>query len=112
MAREYFHAYHSYLETTEALSDAEKGRLFTACLIYSKTGKAPRLSGNERFVFPGLKAQIDRDTEAYDEKCRINKENGKKSAAERPPFAPQRPPNAPQGKGKGKGKGKGEDEGE
>ena len=54
MAREFFCAYHSMLEDMEALSDAEKGRLFTACLIYSKTGEAPILVGNERFVFPAV----------------------------------------------------------
>lgn len=67
MAREYFPAYHSYLETIEQLSDAERGRLFTACLLYSKTGEAPKLSGNERFVFPAIRSQIDRDRRSYDE---------------------------------------------
>jgi hypothetical protein len=49
------------LEDMEALSDAEKGRLFTACLIYSKTGEAPILVGNERFVFPAFMSRIDKD---------------------------------------------------
>lgn len=39
MAREYFPAYHSYLEVMEALTDAEKGRLFTACLTAHKSGR-------------------------------------------------------------------------
>ena len=43
MAREYFCCYHSYLEVMEQLNDAERGRLFTACLEYSKTGEAPEL---------------------------------------------------------------------
>ena len=61
MAMEYFLAYHSYLESMEPLSDAERGRLFTALLEYSRTGVAPQLGGNERFIFPLVKAQIDRD---------------------------------------------------
>ena len=76
MAREYFPAYHSYLESMSELTDAERGRLFTACLIYSKTGEAPQLSGNERFVFPSFKAQIDRDNKAYQDICAINRRNG------------------------------------
>lgn len=78
MAREYFCAYHSYLDSMEMLSDVEKGRLFTACLLYSKTGEAPQLTGNERFVFPMFKAQIDRDKENYSARCRKQSENIKK----------------------------------
>lgn len=61
MAVEYFNAYHSYLKSIEPLNDAERGRLFTALLIYSATGAAPDLRGNERFLFPTMKEQIDRD---------------------------------------------------
>ena len=78
MGIEYFCCYHSYLEVMEQLNDAEKGRLFTACLQYSKTGEVPQLSGNERFVFPTFKAQIDRDNAKYQEKCRKQSENIKK----------------------------------
>lgn len=76
MPREYFCAYHSYLEAMEALTDAEKGRLFTACLSYSKTGEAPQLSGNERFLFPAFRSQIDRDNAGYAQRCKTNRENG------------------------------------
>ena len=76
MAREYFPAYHSYLEAMEELTDAEKGRLFTACLLYSKTGEAPQLSGNERYLFPAFRSQIDRDNEEYAKKCAKNRKNG------------------------------------
>ena len=77
MGIEYFCCYHSYLEIMEPLNDAEKGRLFTACLQYSMTGEAPQLSGNERFVFPAFKSQIDRDNQKYSDRCRKNAENGK-----------------------------------
>jgi hypothetical protein len=62
----------------EELNDTERGRLFTACLIYSKTGEAPQLRGNERFVFPTLKAQIDRDKATYDSRCKKNSDNIRK----------------------------------
>ena len=65
MAREYFCAYHSFLKSIEPLNYAERGRLFTACLEYSMTGEVPELGGNERFLFPMMKEQIDRDNERY-----------------------------------------------
>ena len=75
MAVEYFCAYHSYLDSIELLNDGERGRLFTACLEYSKTGVAPRLTGNERFVFSTIRGQIDRDNEKYKSKCKKLSEN-------------------------------------
>jgi hypothetical protein len=81
MAREYFNAYHSYLDSIDPLSDAERGRLFTACLVYSKTGESPDLRGNERFVFAGMKSQIDRDCERYQEMCETYRENAMRRQA-------------------------------
>lgn len=78
MAIEYFCAYHSYLEMLEPLTDSERGRLFTACLEYSRTGEAPQLNGNERFLFPAFRAQIDRDAEKYRRTCDANREKAAK----------------------------------
>lgn len=78
MGREYFCAYYSYLEWMESLSDAEKGRLFVACLEYSKSGKEPELRGNEKVVFPAVRRQIDRDREVYEQKCERLRQNGSK----------------------------------
>ena len=75
MSVEYFCAYHSYLDALEPLTDAERGRLFVACLQYSKSGVAPHLSGNERFVFPMFRGQIDRDNEKYEKKCKKQSDN-------------------------------------
>ena len=77
MAKKYVMLYYDYLEAIEPLSDPERGRLLTAVLKYSKTGEAEKLCGNERFIFPIIKAQIDRDAKAYEEKCKIASENGK-----------------------------------
>lgn len=90
MAREYFCAYHSYIEAMEQLNDTEKGRLFTACLIYSKTGEAPQLCGNERFVFPSMKSQIDRDIQSYESFVRKQVENGKRDGRPRKPNESQK----------------------
>ena len=77
MPIEYFCCYHSYLEAMEPLTDAEKGRLFTAMLVYSKTGEVPQLSGNERFIFPMMRGQIDRDNQRYDAKRKKQAENAR-----------------------------------
>ena len=57
----YIRLFLDYLEAIEPLGDAERGRLFTALLQYARTGEAPRLGGNERFLFPMMRAQVDRD---------------------------------------------------
>lgn len=57
----YIRLFLDYLDAIEPLGDAERGRLFTALLVYAGTGEAPRLSGNERFLFPMMRAQVDRD---------------------------------------------------
>lgn len=75
MAREYFCAYHSFLKSIEPLNDAERGRLFTACLEYSMTGAEPELRGNERYIFPMIREQIDRDAKKYDARCEQNRNN-------------------------------------
>ena len=75
MAREYMCLYHSYLKSIEILNDAERGRLFTACLTYSMTGEVPDLRGNERFLFPMIQQQIDRDNEKYRAKCEKQAQN-------------------------------------
>jgi len=81
MSREYFAAYHSYLKSIELLSDAERGRLFTACLSYSMTGIEPELRGNEKFAWSSIRSQIDRDKETYEAKCQTNSENAKRRNA-------------------------------
>ena len=91
MERPYFCAYHSYLEELEQLTDSEKGRLFVACLTYSMTGEVPQLSGNERFVFPSLRGQIDRDKARFAELDRKQAENGRKGG--RPRKKPKEPEN-------------------
>ena len=76
MPREYFCAYHSYLRGIRRLSDAERGRLFTALLQYSAgEEELIKLQGREEVLFDVYADQIDRDNERYEEKCRKNQEN-------------------------------------
>lgn len=83
MALESFNAYHSYLKSMEPLNDVECGRLFRACLEYSMSGAAPELRGNERFLFPAIREQIDRDKQKYTEKCTRLRENSTKGVLAR-----------------------------
>ena len=54
-----------------------------AMLTYSATGEVPGFEGNERYIWPTIQAQIDRDAVAYQEKCTKNRANGAKGG--RPP---------------------------
>lgn len=73
----YIKVFVDWLEAIEPLSDAERGRLFTRLLEYAKTGEVPKMKGNERFLFPVLKMQIDRDSASYDARCEANRANGR-----------------------------------
>lgn len=113
MAREYFCAYHSLLESLTPYGDAEVGRLFRACLQYSMTGEDPDLRGNERFIWPTLKQGIDRDKSSYEATCLKNRENGSKGG--RPPKNRENQPvyeetqkSQEEGEGKGEEEGKGD----
>ncbi len=78
--------YVSYLQSLSPFTDAECGRIVKAMLHYASTGEAPQFDGNERFLWPSLQAQIDRDMDAYQAKCSRNKANGAKGG--RPPQNP------------------------
>ena len=94
MAREYFCAYHSYLNGMKRLSDAECGRLFKALLEYSSAGEVSiKLQGREEVLFDVYSDQINRDIEAYEEMCRKNSQNGK--AGGRPKKSAENPKNRP-----------------
>lgn len=83
----YFKLFVDYLDAIEPLGDAERGRLFTALLVYAKTGEAPQLVGNERFLFPMMRSQIDRDVGEYRRKSEVAAQNGRKGG--RPKKAEQ-----------------------
>ena len=63
----YIKVFVDYLDAIEPLGDAERGRLFTSLLTYARTGEVPQLGGNERFLFPMMRTQIDRDVLSKDE---------------------------------------------
>lgn len=75
MAREYFCASHDMLRLYQGLSDSEFGRLMRAALQYSATGQVPALKGQEAKNWPGIQWMVDKQVQAYEDKCRKNAEN-------------------------------------
>lgn len=75
---EYVKVFTDFAKAMEPLSDAERGRLFMAMLEYAASGTEPEFRGNERFLWPTAKSQIDRNTARYQHICEVNAENGSK----------------------------------
>ena len=67
-------------DALELLGDAERGRLFTALLVYGMSGEAPRLGGNERFLFAMMRARIDEEKAAEIELSEARRKAGRKGA--------------------------------
>lgn len=80
MGLSYLKLFFSFREEIELLTMEERGRLLTAMLDYAQTGALPGdlLTGSERILFPVCRQRIDRDGEAYDRKCQLNRANGAK----------------------------------
>ena len=114
----YIKLFLDYLDAIEPLGDAERGRLFTALLQYARTGEAPQLGGNERFLFPMMRAQIDRDEAAAEGLSESRSAAGKKGAQARASKArqnrqmPDLPGKASYDKDKDEDKDKGKDKDE
>ena len=75
--RSHLKVYFNFEEDTQALNDSEKGRLLLAMVRYAKDGAECNLTGNERFLFPVFKAQIDRDIETYEIKVNNGSKGGR-----------------------------------
>ena len=82
----YICLYNSYLDSFRTLSDAARGKLVLAMLQYASTGEIPKLTGDARILWPMVRAQMDRDSEKYRDRCEINRINGAKGG--RPPKNP------------------------
>ncbi len=61
MAETYVPIYLDWTEVTEELNDQEKGRLIDAIVLYKAGGDwQDRIKGNERYLFPAFRKQMDR----------------------------------------------------
>lgn len=74
----YLKVFTDFADAMEELGDTERGRLFTAMLKYAETGAAPDFRGNERFIWPVAKLQIDRMAAECEGRAKTSRENGSK----------------------------------
>lgn len=80
---EYLKVFTDFVEVIETLGEAERGRLFTAMLKYAGQGVEPDFRGNERFVWPIAKQNIDRTVVEHEKHIAAKREAGLKGAAKR-----------------------------
>lgn len=65
MALCYIKVYYDLLEALANLSDSERGRLLTAMLQHARQEDVTPLAGGEKYLWPMVRAQIDRERAAY-----------------------------------------------
>ncbi len=70
--------YKNYLAVFDILSDKAVAQLVRGMLRYAETGEEPKLTDTAKAVWVTLKFQIDHDKKKYVEKCKANRQNGKK----------------------------------
>lgn len=122
MANEYVKLWISYEAYFEPLSAAEVGRLALAMMKYKSQGVEPVFSGNERFVWPAIKRDIDAQIEAQESVAGRNRINGASGGRPKNPEKPKKPigflenpenpekPTESQGQGQRQGQGQGHKE--
>ena len=76
--KEYVKLWVSYESYFEAFSDVEVGRLVRAMMKYRVSREEPKFNGNERFIWPAIKRDIDESLQAQEANAAVNRENGKK----------------------------------
>ena len=74
----YICLYTSYLTSLAPYTDSQLGRLVRAMLTYRTAGEVPEFQGSERYIWPMLKDQLDRDRENYRKRREKNRANGAK----------------------------------
>ena len=77
MDKNSFVMYTEYLKHIQKLSMDQRGELFTAILCYASGEELPELDAAADMAFSFIKERMDRDNEAYLEKCRKRSEAGK-----------------------------------
>jgi len=80
MAKTYVKLHYDFIEMTETLTDAERGRLVVGLLEYARSGEIPEetLAGNERYLFPILRRFVDWEHASYEARVSQNARNGQK----------------------------------
>ena len=83
MARAYFQVYFSYEEPLKSLTYEQIGKIFMAMFQYEKTKEKPELDQVSDMAFYFIRSQMDRDRQAYEERCEIGRQNGMKGGRPR-----------------------------
>lgn len=83
MASEYVPIFFDWVEVTEELTAQEKGRLIDAIVLYAQGGDwQEQIKGNERYLFPAFKKQIDRARETSEKRAVAGAVGGKRKQTE------------------------------
>lgn len=93
MAKKSFVLHKDSLEILEELNNEQAGILFKAIANYNSDKDLPEMDFAIKIAFIPFKNQFERDNEAYEKKCKINRENGNKGG--RPQEKPKRNPIKP-----------------
>ena len=82
MALEYVPVFWDWIEVTGELNDQEKGRLIDAMVMYSRGGDwQDRIKGNERYLFPAFRQQIERARAMSEKRSDAGATGGKQAQA-------------------------------
>lgn len=69
-----FLVYYDMIEQLDVLTDVEVGMLFRAVILFAKEGVIPTFDDKALTVlFLGMKSQIERDAQRYQERCNKNR---------------------------------------
>lgn len=73
-----FLVYYDMIEQLDVLTDVEVGVLFRAVILFAKEGVIPKFDDKALTVlFLGMKSQIERDEQKYQERCNKNRNAAK-----------------------------------
>ena len=101
----YLKVFTDFVKVIEPLGEAEIGRLFMAMLKYAETSEQPDLRGNEKFIWPTAKLNIDRERE-FAEKQAKNGSLGGRPKTQKNPEKPRKTQKSQKDKDKDKDKDK------
>lgn len=73
-----FIIYTEYREQIDLLNNEQKGILLDSLLRYQDGDELPEMDGMVQMCFSFIKARMDRDAKAYEEKCEKNRANVQK----------------------------------
>lgn len=113
--KEYVKLWVSYESYFEAFSDVEVGRLVRAMMKYRVSREEPKFNGNERFIWPAIRRDIDESLEAQEAisaaRSEAGKQGGRPKAKKANAFDESKKSHG-QGQGQGQGQGHGQGQGQ